>query len=244
MDPKHLWIDIVDLGKKKEDLAPGTYLETDMGRVLVQTKTWFCGKCHRACVDLDHAKRCCACSECGEYLGEEVGAIHRECYDKAQKKREQDRWDKKKLVSPDEVDWNERVLSIEWSYVIEDPEEALEIYLDDQHPTPIKDLLDTEIVLMKKDPWKDVYIEPILERVDEEYFEEASEHLHGVEELEQAFRVFNEINREKFSAWIECDEKVRVRDLVAWLGKTDWLEGKWNGEEEERGGETESNPGE
>jgi len=240
MNPARLWVEVKDLTNDPEKIREGANrVETEDGRIFVQTNTWFCTKCRCTCLDKTHAETCCTCNICGEPLGEEKTKYrrhsHEKCSEAIQKKRDEEEEAKKVLRDPAEVDWDKRVLSIGGDSVTLDPEEALEYFLDGCYPTPLKDLLDTEIPLMRPDPWLDVDSGYILERVDEEYFENARDHVCGLDELDEAFAAFNKINGENWGAWIECNEKVQIRAMAKWLGRTDWLEGKWNGETEADG---------
>lgn len=174
-----------------------------------------CGKLARGATNFDISERCCTCYDCGLPLsGDErrfanTCLYHRACDDKRRTEREAARLDKAELVS----DYDGPVYADGYgggSYGeayfadIDEFAEAAEDALEEGVHLP------DFVHCCKSRPVAGLDLGRILESHCEDAFEDAFDHLNGVDELQTAVDAFNTLNAGVLSWEPDYSRKVRV----------------------------------
>lgn len=166
---------------------------------------WYCESCHLVKRTEKEAEECCQPRHC-DTCGCEVDRFRITCGDCQRQnvlQRDLDALEKAELVK----EWVGWVWHPEMSGhqdgYFRDAEELL-----DQCDLEDEDV--PEYAFCCKMRQLKVHIEDILQRLDDNGWEEMTEHAEGVEELQAAIDKFNELNKETFVIW-EADYKRKVR---------------------------------
>jgi hypothetical protein len=160
------------------------------------TGIFFCSQCRIVSRDKEFADKCCVpdkCRICGEDVPEKHWSVHRSCrekeiFDKSEKLTSWDGW-----VCADGIGHNDGYF---------ESVEELKEYCEDEEielPEYVHPCIEVS--------FEGVDLERAIERVTEEMFEDAWDHLKGLSELEEAVKVFNEKNKELVT-YIEDPKRV------------------------------------
>lgn len=172
-----------------------------------------CGKCGRiACSgNFDISERCCTCYECGKPLNGDEGTAalyHRECDQRRRSQFEAARLEKAELVE----DYDDPVFcdgaghgSYGDGYFadVEELADAVQSRFLPGHGPEFAHCCE-------KIPFSGLDLDSILENATEDMFEDARDHLDGVEELRTAIHGFNQLNKNLCSWTPDYKRKVRL----------------------------------
>lgn len=172
---------------------------------------WVCSQCNHVYSNSakDIAERCCVCRFCHKPIDDkksEYSGIHRDCWAKESAIREADQLEKAALVD----DYDGWVFTDRgWGNdgFFSSPGAAAEELVDQlEDPTDWPEFM----FCCKEDKFAGLDVENMLENLTESMFEDAYEHLIGVEELSSAVEVFNAANKSLTSYSPDRQRKVAV----------------------------------
>jgi hypothetical protein len=183
----------------------------------VPAPAFLCGTCSIVYIDAGGAARCCAvygCAACGRPITDERGTTyHHACWfaakvEEAEKLDEWDGWVFVEGVGPQDG-------------YFESVEELLKYYKQEGLRPP------EWVFACKQLPFPDVDISDITDHINDNTFEEAEYHLHGLDELGEALKAFNEANKAFVSYEPDYTRVVRADPLrgmnVFKMNDCDWV---------------------
>lgn len=178
-----------------------------------------CGKLARGVTNFDLSERCCTCYGCGLPLDEHerkyanTNLYHRECENKRRSEREAARLDKAAEVTDYDgpVFCDGRHGSYGDGY-FENADELAESYDSDEG-------IPEFAYCCQSTPVASLDLDSILESHCDEAFEDAVDHLLGVDDLRAAVEIFNKLNAGVVSWYPDYAHKVRIAVATPGVGK-------------------------
>lgn len=190
----------------------------DDGRFMSESGVWACGNCRAVFPykDKEWAEKCCICTYCGKPMPPKFPpkTYHQECLDKALQKSREDHEAKMEVVAPESIDWDKMCVFYHNDDVSTDPDDLRDQILYMQEELEDDETLPEFFEIGDKESWDGVSLDRILEDADE-FCEDGSDHLCGIDEFESSIKEFNEANKE-FYRWSGSGKKLIVADFVRW----------------------------
>lgn len=201
---------------KHEDVK---FLRTTEGDYVIPTEVWACGSCFSVhhLRDRAVAEQCCVCTYCGKPTEPKFppAVYHQECLDNAINSSRLSREAKYEVVSPENIDWgNMAIFGSSDSYLYEAEDEAYDFFLEMREELEEGEILPEYWNIAEKEFWGGFSLDRVLEDADE-FCEDGSDHLSGVEELDEALKDFKKLNAD-FYRWIEGNRRFKVEDFMKW----------------------------
>lgn len=173
-------------------------------------RVWACSACGRLYgeVNKDLAESCCVCSHCGKEMDrkEEYSTTHKRCWSERQAERERQQLEDAQLVT-DYDDWVFTDHGWGQDGYFPSPEQAAE-ELDDQ----LEDHDDWPEFMFccREIPFPGLDVGDIIENLTCNMFEEADEHLVGINQLAIAVAEFNKANAGLISYMADRKRKAAI----------------------------------
>lgn len=171
---------------------------------------WFCGKCRIVQKTQEDAERHCSCFTCGKHQDWSAGRIRTECDECSGKRRAKLR--QERIENAVEVPSYDGPLYLdrggyEDDY-FQDMDDLLERLYCEGEDDETRELPEWAFCCTTKPVSLDA--SRVIEWATDDHFDDAADHLCGVEELEKAIDAFNEANKEVVSWNVDYKRKVRI----------------------------------
>ena len=169
-----------------------------MGRDLVPLKNWFCSRCGLVCQDKELAEKCCTCRDCGIDTNR-FTTFCDDCRDLQRLKSQEKKFQEAEKLD----DWDGPVYDDASDQYFVDLDELEEYYEDEDR----LDDLPAFVQPCRKDPIYKACVQDFLDRYEDEMCEDEHPEPLGLKELEVAFKVFNELNKDRVY-WVPIPKKL------------------------------------
>jgi hypothetical protein len=172
-----------------------------------EEKCFACGECGTVTKTKEIAEQCCKQTYCT--CGAETPQYMTLCSHCRDKKM----WDAAEEIE----EWDGPVFDESREKWFESFDEALEYYeeIEEEDDGSAPEFLQP----CNKTPFPGIDTESVLETLTENMFEDAYDHLKGIEELEAAVKIFNEKNKSLVSWYADSKKKIRVPETQSALTK-------------------------
>lgn len=172
---------------------------------------WYCDKCHLVKRTKEEAEQCCRprhCDSCGCEVDRFITTCG-VCQRQKVLQRDLDALEKAELVEDwDGWVWHPMILGYHDGYC-SSPDEMRD-YIADLDEDEAVEAKHVEFAFCCKSRQLKADLEDLLQHLDDEGWEEMTEHASGIEDLEAAIDKFNDRNKDTFTVW-EVDMKRKVR---------------------------------
>lgn len=170
-----------------------------------------CGQLARGETNFDISERCCTCLECGLPLGQERlcrSLYHDACHKSMRSRSERQRFDKAQLVADYEgpvylEGFGSGSYGDGYFVTVDELAEHLDNCLEESDTRP-------RFAFCCESTTPCLDLGSVLESLTEEMFEDAIDHLHGVDDLQAAVDAFNDANGGVLSWGADYSRKVEI----------------------------------